>query len=80
MESCPHCNFLVPEGTSTCGVCHKPVLVAADEIAVPGFLAGEAARDGGPAVHHATPVALVALMALVLLFGAGAGVASVIWH
>ncbi len=80
MESCPHCNFLIRDGSRTCGVCHKPVVVASGQTTFQGFLASDldAARIG-PGRVNGTPFAVVVLLLLVLLFAAGAGVAAFAW-
>lgn len=74
MESCPHCNFLVRDGARTCGVCHRPV---AAEASPPDF-AGPSGARVAPSTGGAS-VAVMALMALLILFGAGAGLAAATW-
>lgn len=74
MEICPHCHFLIRDDARECGVCHRPrVMVATD-----GSYAVDSVRVG---VGRSTgvPVALVVLMCLVVLFGAGVGAATMLW-
>lgn len=77
LEPCPHCSFLVRDGVTTCGVCGRSVQLAGTT-GTPGSPAVQAARVG-PVGHRATPVAAVALLVLVLAFGAAAGWAVIAW-
>lgn len=78
MESCPHCNFLVREGSRTCGVCHRPLGVATADGAPPAFMADYSHAPAAPASTGAS-VAVVGLLLLLLVFGAGAGLAAYVW-
>lgn len=72
MEPCPHCSFLVPDGAATCGVCHRSVDPSTAQ--APTRAAVVPARSSG------TPsVAIVALLLLIVVFGAGAGLAAAAW-
>lgn len=78
MESCPHCNFLIRDGARTCGVCHKPVMVAHAHGGASYAQPIDSMRVG-PGRSHGTPVAVVVLLLLVLVFAAGAGLAATLW-
>ncbi len=81
MDTCPHCQFLVREGSRTCDVCHKPVYEASG---VPSFVAG--ARSGrevvAARVGHADsgfPVTVVWLFVLGVLLAAAVVITSATW-
>ena len=76
MESCPHCHFLVRDDARTCGVCNRPLVTPAVDGLAP--LPVDSVRVG-PGRATGIPIAVVVLTLLVLLFGAGAGVAHTIW-
>jgi hypothetical protein len=75
VESCPHCHFLVHDDARTCGVCNRPLVLAA----VDGSTAPIDAIRVGSGQASGVPIAVVVLTLLVLVFAAGAGLASAIW-
>jgi hypothetical protein len=80
VESCPHCHFLIRDGARTCGVCHKPVMVAPAGGGAAYVAPAVDSMRIGPARSSGTPVAVVAMLLLVLVFAAGAGLAAhIIW-
>jgi hypothetical protein len=79
VESCPHCNFLIRDGARTCGVCHKPVMVASAHGGAAYAAPPVDSMRVGPGRSHGTPVAVVVLLLLVLVFAAGAGLAATLW-
>lgn len=75
MESCPHCHFLLRDDAAECSVCHRPrIVVATEGVAVVDDLRVGAGRSNG------VPVALVVLLVLVAVVGAGVVAAAVLWR
>lgn len=74
MESCPHCHFLMRDDAVECGVCHRPRIIVATE----GIAVVDDARVG---VGHSTgmPVAVVVMLMIVVLIGAGLLAAAQHW-
>jgi hypothetical protein len=69
VESCPHCHFLMRDDDIECGVCHRPrVIVARENVAVVDDFRVGAGQPTG------VPVAVVAMLVLVLALGAAVGV------
>jgi hypothetical protein len=59
-------------------VCHRPVGVTTADGAPPAFMAEYTHAPVAPAPHGAS-VAVVSLFLLLLVFGAGAGLAAYVW-
>lgn len=81
MEKCPHCQFLVSEGRTTCEVCSKPL---ESPSAVPAFAAGPrsgedvmAARVGPNEAGF--PVAAVWLLVVGILLASAVVLSSIHW-
>lgn len=81
METCPHCQFLVRDGSRSCDVCHKTLV---DSTGVPSFAAGQrhreelvTARVGPQEVGFSN--AVVWLFVVVLLLGVAVWATTIYW-
>lgn len=81
VDTCPHCQFLVREGSRCCEVCHKPLHEASG---VPSFASGQrpgqevmAARVGPQQAGFSN--AIVWLFVVVLLLAAAVWATTTYW-
>lgn len=82
MEKCPHCQFLVRDGSRVCGVCHKPIV--AGEGGMPSFLSGERSHGQTLAAHvgpgeAGVPLSLIVLFSMAIVLAVVLVVGSQIW-